>query len=261
MAIEALNLSVLRQDISPDIHWHLFDSLPSTNQYLLELDKSGSSGVHICLAEQQTSGRGRLGRSWTSPHTGNMYLSILWPSIHPAKRAGLSLAIGVAMAEALKTYGVSIQLKWPNDLIAQDKKLGGILIEATPRACVVGIGLNISLPIEAQSTITQACVDIQSLLNKPPQRNTLIHRCIVHILKALHDFKLQGIEAFLTRFSTYDYLTHHVVELIQADKEFIGQYCGLSPEGELLIQLANGQLQHFNQGEVSVRKHQPKGSV
>lgn len=132
----------------------IFDEIPSTNSYLVELAKTQPNCMeNICLAEFQTSGRGRLGRQWISPYGKNMYLSLLWRFVkEPGELGGLSIAVAVSVVEALRHYGIKqdIRLKWPNDIIWNGCKLAGILIEISGEVrhaynTVIGIGLNIDI--------------------------------------------------------------------------------------------------------------------
>ena len=117
----------------------------------------------VCFAEHQSAGKGRRGRQWVSPFGSNIYMSILWRFQQDgiACTAGLSLAVGVAVIRALKTYGFNeVGLKWPNDIYCQGKKLGGILIEVSgeadgPCAVIIGLGLNLFLPEIQGQTITR----------------------------------------------------------------------------------------------------------
>ena len=136
------------------LHWpapieHL-ETVTSTNDRLKESARAGAAEWTVVLAERQSAGRGRAGHRWVSP-PGNLYLSVLLrPAVPAATAAVLPLAAGVAVAEAVSELGVETRLKWPNDVVAGDRKLGGILVEglsavAGLEAAIVGVGLNLSL--------------------------------------------------------------------------------------------------------------------
>ena len=136
---------------------------------LRRVEAGGRSGL-VCTAEQQTAGRGRRGREWISPFGRNLYVSTVWEFTQGAAALeGLSLAVGVAVAQALKGLGLpEVQLKWPNDIQHEGKKLGGVLLEMVgdaSRQCqvVVGIGVNVAMPGAAANAIDQAWTDISRM--------------------------------------------------------------------------------------------------
>jgi len=126
-----------------ELHW--FTELDSTNRYLLDAARAGAPGGIVAVADHQTAGRGRLGRTWVAPPGASLLMSVLLrPEIPVEQRHALVTAAGLAMAEAVEAVtGVVAGLKWPNDLLVGDRKLAGILAEATGDAVVVGIGVNI----------------------------------------------------------------------------------------------------------------------
>src|SRR5688572_31248481 len=125
----------------------IFPVIDSTNTYLLSKHKEAISGW-VCLAEEQTSGRGRQGKTWISPKNTNIYASLLWRFKAAGSLSNLSLAVSVMVKRALEEYGItdSIQLKWPNDVWCQRRKLAGILLERVQDVVVIGVGLNVVLP-------------------------------------------------------------------------------------------------------------------
>ena len=144
-------------------------SLDSTNSELLRR-KAPEHGAAVLLAEQQTGGRGRRGRQWASPIAANLYLSLSRQfSGGLARLGGLSLVVGVAAAEALRQAGYApVGVKWPNDLLAHGRKLGGILVEGGgehggPVRAVIGIGVNVHMPATAATAISQAWTDLVTL--------------------------------------------------------------------------------------------------
>ncbi|MGI9295270.1 MAG: biotin--[acetyl-CoA-carboxylase] ligase, partial [Pseudomonadales bacterium] len=129
------------------------ETVGSTNAEAMAQIAAGCGSGYVCTAEQQSAGRGRRGRQWVSPYARNLYISAVWEySQGAAVLEGMSLAVGVVVARALKACGVApVQLKWPNDVLHEGAKLGGILLEMTGDAAgacqvVVGIGLNVSMP-------------------------------------------------------------------------------------------------------------------
>lgn len=234
------------------------DSVASTNQYLL--NKHDAVSGTICLAEQQTMGRGRRGRNWFSPFGRNIYLSLLWNfATDTGSLAGLSLAIGVAVLRALQAYGLSqlVGLKWPNDIVVGQKKLGGILLEingdvAGPCNVVIGIGLNLQMPTLNTLPIDQPWIDIYSLTRQTVQRNRLAGLIIKELLTALPAFQAQGLTPFHTTWQQFDVLQGRQVTVKTTEGEIQGLATGIDYRGNLLVQNAN-TLHNFHSGEVTVR--------
>jgi BirA family biotin operon repressor/biotin-[acetyl-CoA-carboxylase] ligase len=139
----------------------IFQTINSTNTYLLECAAAGEKSGLFCFAEQQSKGKGRLGRQWLSPK-GNLYFSLLWHfSQDQLTLSSLSLAIAVMVANALKKIGIGhgLELKWPNDILFNGKKMVGILLERSPAtqhqvSIVIGVGINIIAPTELNHQAT-----------------------------------------------------------------------------------------------------------
>jgi BirA family biotin operon repressor/biotin-[acetyl-CoA-carboxylase] ligase len=219
----------------------------------------------LLVAEQQTGGRGRLGRTWQSVPGASLTFSLALP-LAPADWSGLSLAVGVALADALEPAAAEgaplrIGLKWPNDLWLMDdaaqgprtgRKLGGVLIEtvtASPqRLAVIGVGINV-LPFPAPAANTGiACLqEMDPGVNLP---GTLA-KLAVPLVKALKTFERDGFAAFADRFAARDLLRDRPVQLSHAEvREGICR--GVAPSGALLVEAGTGLL-HVTSGEVSVR--------
>ena len=224
----------------------------------------------LLVAEQQTGGRGRQGRSWQSAPGASLTFSLALP-LQVADWSGLSLAVGVAVAEALDPWTTApqrdprsphIALKWPNDLWLMDGpgigcKLGGILIETVAagaqRLAVVGVGLNV-LPIEQPegSTTDFGCLqEFDTALSAP----ALLERVALPLVRALKLFECEGFPAFAERFAARDLLFGQPVRTTLAEvPEGVAQ--GVSNRGALLVNTATG-LKHISSGEVSVRLNPP----
>lgn len=235
----------------------VFESVDSTNTVAASRARAGG-GSYVCLAERQTAGRGRRGRSWVSPYGSNLYLSLLWEFVGGvAVVEGLSVAVGVALAEALHGMGLpGVRLKWPNDLVIGEEKLGGILIELSGDfggSCraVIGVGLNVRMP--AGATIDQAWTDVARAGLPGVGRNELAAALLGSLLPALRLFEREGLAPFLPRWAWCDALQGREVRLLQADGEGVtGVADGIEPSGALRLQTAGG-LVVVRGGEVSVR--------
>ncbi len=241
----------------------LFQELDSTNAYLLQQEKIGAPKGSICLAEYQRSGRGRRGRHWVSPFGSNLYLSLLWRyALAPQELGALSLAVGVGVAQVLESFGVqAIALKWPNDLLWQGRKLGGILIEMVgeaqgPCSVVVGVGINTRLSPEAAARIEQPWTDLESILGTACSRNALAAALIGELLKTMECYEKQGFSAFLSAWHRYDPYLGAPVALHQGIRVFQGIYRGITETGALRLE-HNGKIQTFQGGEISLRTRSP----
>lgn len=190
----------------------VLDSVSSTNDYVFDLLKVNNSRLNktAVLSEQQTSGKGRLGRSWVSP-PGNIYLSLYWPfSGTLSCLYGLSIVIGIAVVRVLKRRGVEdVCLKWPNDIMWHGHKLGGILIETKQGRAgvidlVIGIGLNLKSMDEHANEINQKFADLESVTQRVICRNELVAQLLVEISGILDKFALERFDCFVAEWKSLD---------------------------------------------------------
>jgi len=219
---------------------------------------SPARGSRVHFAERQTAGQGRRGRHWHSPLAANLYFSV-------ARRfgggfaalSGLSLAVGVAVAEALHAAGYpQVGLKWPNDLMVAARKLGGILIDLRGEAmgpcdAVIGVGLNVRMP-PGPGDIDQPWSDLATLA-PPPGRNALAAMLLDHLLPALARFDRDGLEPFAARWAMLDMLAGRTVRVHQGSDTRDGVALGIDGSGALRVRHADGE-RAWHGGEVSVRE-------
>ncbi len=231
--------------------------LTSTNS---QVQQTGHASA--CLAEYQTNGRGRRGRSWVSPFGCNIYLSLCHHyQSGPAVIAGLSLAVGVAVIEALKKLNIhDAGLKWPNDIYWRQKKLGGILIEVGgeaegPCQVTVGLGLNGFLPDAMAKHIDQPWVDLYRIMGEKAffSRNQLAAELLNQLTPMLENFESTGLLPFVDAWRQYDCLQGQTVTIYQGKQQHRGIFAGIDNEGHCLLKNASGKLQSFASGEVSFR--------
>jgi BirA family biotin operon repressor/biotin-[acetyl-CoA-carboxylase] ligase len=232
----------------------------STNTRLREQALNGAHSGSVCLAELQHSGRGRHGRSWVSPFAANLYLSLLWRSpLGVAALGGLSLVAGLAVLRCVQSFGVTgAGLKWPNDVLARDAKLAGILIDvagesAGPCAVVIGVGINVAMRDGAACAIDQAWTDLHSLTGRRDiSRNRLAARLLDCLLPALQVFESGGMQPFMTDWQRHDLVSGRQIDLRLPNVVVRGTACGIDEGGALLVDTASGR-RRFTSGEVSVR--------
>ncbi|MEO3741835.1 bifunctional biotin--[acetyl-CoA-carboxylase] ligase/biotin operon repressor BirA [Kosakonia sp. WA-90] len=231
--------------------------IDSTNQYLLDRLSELDSG-DACVAEYQQAGRGRRGRKWVSPFGANLYISMYWRLEQgPAAAIGLSLVIGIVMAEVLHDLGADqVRVKWPNDLYLQDRKLAGILVELTGKTgdaaqIVIGAGVNLVMRKVQAEDISQGWINLQEA-GVRIDRNKLAARLITELRTALQTFEQEGLSPFLSRWEKLDNFIHRPVKLIIGEKEIYGISRGIDVQGALLLE-QEGVIKPWMGGEISLR--------
>jgi BirA family biotin operon repressor/biotin-[acetyl-CoA-carboxylase] ligase len=259
-AVQALTSSVRR--LCPDACVEVVAQIDSTNSELMRRGPVRDNPPTLLVALSQTAGRGRMGRVWQSQaHAG---LTFSWGMhLAPADWSGLSLAVGLALADALDPDGQwGLRLKWPNDLCwlsaGTVRKLGGILIETqmgaasaeTParRWCVVGVGLNLRTPHISSPGL--APVGWSDITGEPvPHGPDILQTCIAALVPALRAFELHGFGPLAERFAQRDALLGQTVTLSDGR---VGTALGVDAQGALMVKTAQG-LQAVHSAEVSVR--------
>ncbi|MBI5462581.1 MAG: bifunctional biotin--[acetyl-CoA-carboxylase] ligase/biotin operon repressor BirA [Gammaproteobacteria bacterium] len=262
--IEFLQTEQIRGLLAPSVRECLplldvFHEIDSTNTYLKTRAAQGVASGAVCLAEWQRAGRGRQGRVWVSPFGCNLYLSLLWRfAAGPASLAGLSLAVGVALVQALRDcVDADFGLKWPNDLLWRGRKLGGILVEIAgessgPSHAIIGMGLNIRMPDDAAGEIGQPWVDLYRISREQPSRNALAAAVLNRLVAAMQAFESQGLKAFLDAWRALDVTAGKAVQLHLATETVDGHAHGIDDDGALLIRVGN-DLRRYASGEISLR--------
>ena len=239
---------------------HLFDTLDSTNTWLKQ---NGACG-DICIAEQQIAGRGRRGNQWLSPKAENIYLSLNWCfETIPVHLSLLSLVVGLSIAKALKKIGLLDHgVKWPNDIYWKGLKMGGILIESvasatkktTDLSVVIGIGLNINMPISAGEKIDQPWVSLSKVLGQQIDRNQLLALLLERLIDDLQGFEQLSLAQFEQQWQQWDVLQGQSVSVLRQHEELAGVVQGLDTQGRIGIRLASGPLQYFSSAEIRLKK-------
>lgn len=231
--------------------------IDSTNQYLIQRISELKSG-DVCIAEYQSAGRGRRGRQWISPFGRNLYLSMYWKLDQgPAAAIGLSLVVGVIMAEVLQKLGAEgVKVKWPNDLYLNDKKLSGILVELTGKTgdvahIVTGIGINIAMSKNQNEAINQQWINLEQVGIKI-DRNELACEITNALRDAFVQFEKQGLSVFIERWKYLDNFMDRRVKLIIGEKEIFGIAKGINDQGALLLE-QDGKIIPYIGGEISLR--------
>ena len=239
---------------------HLLSVTDSTSSYLRDHAAPLLHSGTACLAEHQTAGRGRRGRRWVSVYGRNLYLSLAWRFDLPLRDlAGLSLAAGVALANVLERAGLhGHSLKWPNDLLVENAKLAGILVEANgeaagPCTAIIGVGVNLELGEEYAAEIDQPWTDLSRHLQTTPGRNRLAGDLLNELLSSCLRYQSAGLEPFLAQWKKWDGFQGEQVELVAGDRRLSGTYRGLDEQGGLRLD-QGGRVQSYYAGEVSLRR-------
>jgi BirA family biotin operon repressor/biotin-[acetyl-CoA-carboxylase] ligase len=235
--------------------------IDSTNMEALRRIQQGARSGLVCTAEQQTAGRGRRGRYWVSPFARNLYVSTIWEFSQGATALeGLSLAVGVAVANALKNLGLpEVQLKWPNDILYNGKKLGGVLLEMvgdTTGQCqvVVGIGINVTMPDAAARAIDQDWADVfaMSPQGNAPGRNEILGSLLNHLLPLLAEYESAGFGPWREAWQDLHAHAGKSVILSTGAGKTAGVAAGVDSRGALQLETSVGVQSIFG-GEVSLR--------
>ncbi len=237
----------------PELDIHL--ETASTNTAVL----ANTTANPVCLAERQTQGRGRRGRHWSSPFAKNIYMSIVWRLHEPVESLdGLSLTIGVSVARAIEKSGIKgIELKWPNDLIFEGRKVAGILLEVKgevsgPVRVVAGIGVNVAMTDDEAENVDQPWTTLSRINGQHVSRNMIVARVLNELAFELPRYKDAGFAAVLPDWSKRDYLMGKQVVLNSEKQAITGVAKGVSQRGALLIETRAG-IQEYRAGDVSVR--------
>ncbi|MBZ4200937.1 MAG: biotin--[acetyl-CoA-carboxylase] ligase [Methylotenera sp.] len=267
-AIALLDEQAILQAIGEQRAWfklEVHDHLASTNSYMMKKLSSGQAHASCVVANLQSNGRGRRGRSWQAGLGASLTFSLLWRfQCGASALPGLSLAVGVALIRALHSLGIQqAQLKWPNDVLIvkqqqPPEKLAGILIELQgdmegPSAAVIGMGINLNLPTKIKQQIDQAATDLASVTKQTINPNELLGVLLKHLAVVLSHFEQHGFSSLREEWMTHHAYQQKEVKMLHPDgRETLGTVTGVAEDGILLIQTALGE-QRFSSGEISLR--------
>jgi BirA family biotin operon repressor/biotin-[acetyl-CoA-carboxylase] ligase len=238
---------------------HHFASVASTNAIAKELADAGEPHGTVVLADEQTGGRGRSGRAWFSPAGGGVWASIvLRPSLVAERLAGLGIATAVAIADALgREFGVEAKVKWPNDILAGGRKLGGILVETGQVAgdaiesAVVGIGVNVDIepdafPAELRATATS----LSTIAGRAIDRGAVLDAVLGAFEDAYERYVTKGGVPARERWRELSTTLGRAVEIEEAGRVIVGTVIDLSFEGALVLEGADGRTVEVWHGDV-----------
>jgi BirA family biotin operon repressor/biotin-[acetyl-CoA-carboxylase] ligase len=234
-----------------------FESLPSTNTELARMASEGAAEGVAILAEEQTAGRGRLQRAWSSPRGAGLYFSVLLrPTIAPSDWPLITFVAALAVGDALsEVAGVQTDIKWPNDLLSGERKICGILAEAieTPagRAVVVGIGINLTQSAFPEELV-EVATSVSEVTGQQPERETIL-AALLRALSRWYSLLSEpgGREKIVAAWSSRSsYANGRLVRVSNGDEVWQGTTCGVEPDGALRLNTTNGEMKLVRAGDV-----------
>ena len=235
--------------------------IDSTNSYLMQQAPPPPGQVRVAITDNQTNGRGRHGRTWLSPPGSGLCLSVAYTfEAQPGNLPALTLAVGLGVIEALEHAGVAgVRLKWPNDLIAGNGKLGGILTETQSQAAgaisvVTGVGVNIDLGdcpgFDSGPESLHSAVDLVSIADEVPSGNALAAHLIAGLVATFADYDALGFGGFHKRWTGRDWLRGREVTVRTPLEQVTGIGAGVAGDGALLLALSDGRTCRITSGTV-----------
>jgi BirA family transcriptional regulator, biotin operon repressor / biotin---[acetyl-CoA-carboxylase] ligase len=243
------------------VRLQIVDEIESTSTRLLQLAEEGAPSGTCLAAEWQRAGRGRRGRTWVSSLGGSLTFSLLWRFERGAGHlGGLSLAVGEAVARSLAECGVErVQVKWPNDVVADFRKLAGVLVETSgemqgPSVAVVGVGVNYRLGERALDLIDQPVTDVAGCAPVLPSRSELLAHLLGTLAAALDAFDLRGFAASRDAWrAMHAYQGRRVRVVPGRDSPFDAEVVDVAPDGTLVVSASDGRLLNLSSAEISLR--------
>jgi BirA family biotin operon repressor/biotin-[acetyl-CoA-carboxylase] ligase len=231
----------------------------STNDVGKELAKKGVTEGTVILAETQTKGRGRLGRKWVSPSGGLWFSLILRPKIKPKDLPQLTFMAATAIAKTLRSlYKLRAQIKWPNDILVNNRKVCGILTEGhtineTVEFAVVGVGINVNLEVKAfPSTIRSIATSLQKELGKSVDREKLLCSLLMQIENSYLTWRKEGFKSILKEFRMLAMFLGKHVRISVFDERIMGIAEDLDETGALIVRLPDGTRKKILVGDLEI---------
>jgi BirA family biotin operon repressor/biotin-[acetyl-CoA-carboxylase] ligase len=244
----------------PRFRIEVVDVADSTNTLLMERAASGESAGTVLVAEWQRRGRGRMQRPWHTALGGAITFSLLWRFRQGAAAvAGLSLAVGLALARSLSRHGArDVQLKWPNDVLWRARKLAGVLIEMHgdalgPSTVVIGIGINVRLSNAVRQRIDQAVIDLETACGGAVDRSALVGAILAELASTLDMFAAGGFAPLRKEWERYNVHQGRRVNVTRPDgRSEAGIVRGVANDGALVL-MTDAGVSHLHSAEITVR--------
>lgn len=264
--IESLNWGIISSQLKSCAglirHHEIHTDVSSTNDLALQHCTEVGKVPSVYLAERQTAGRGRRGKEWFSPRSQNIYMSLSWlVPVENRMLGGFSVAMGVAIARCLQSYGITAGLKWPNDVMVNNRKMAGILIETRVRAgglanVVIGVGLNYKMKQDRQveSVIQQAWTDFMTEYTGEIKvsRNVLAGCLINKLICGCKEYEDSGLEGFLHEWQRLDICLNREIDVLVDGELRSGKMLGVEPDGAVRV-LIGQEERTYHSAEISLR--------
>jgi len=237
-----------------------FSRIDSTNQYAKRIAEEGAPDGTLIIADEQTAGKGRSGRTWvTPPAEAIAFTLLLRPKLSPDRISMVTLVMGLAVTNAVNSlYGVSAGIKWPNDVVIKGRKLCGILTEMSAEVrqvnyIVIGVGINANLTSFPEE-IREIATSLKLELGRDINRAELIARVMAEFERLYAEFEAQGdLGAVMQEYNELCLNAGSKVRVLDPNGEYTGTSRGINSMGELLVETEDGKMQEVYAGEVSVR--------
>ncbi len=261
MATEAISPAEIHKALSSQRlckNIHYFEMLESTNITAQKLARQGALEGEIVVAEQQTHGKGRLGRNWSSPPRTNLYLSlILRPKLLPAHTPQITLMAAVAVADTVASFlPMAPEIKWPNDILVQGKKIAGILTESSCDServlfVILGIGVNLNYSkARMPETIRDKATSLLELTQRPVDRSAFAARLIHNLDQCYGSLEKSGFPGISSRWEGYFRLRGKQVRVEMPDGHTSGKALGIDMDGALILEGKGGDPERILAGDV-----------
>ena len=253
-----LDKKILEQYLNQKLNIEIFDELDSTNNYLKKLGSQGEKETQLVIAESQTGGRGRMGRSFYSPNGTGLYFSLLLhPEFSAEKSLFLTVMAAVSVAEAVMKYNKNdVKIKWVNDIYIDGKKVCGILTEGAINSrkmldyTVVGIGINVIAP---ENGFPEDIKNIATAIFPGNQEEYIEEKIVADVVNRFFDMYNGNDTDFVKRYKEYSYLTGKEINIISGDTVRPATVMDITDDCHLLVKNKYGETEELSSGDVSVR--------
>jgi BirA family biotin operon repressor/biotin-[acetyl-CoA-carboxylase] ligase len=248
LSIEDIHNLMDLHEIAGSLDIEIVDEIDSTNNYLKKSHTIKDQSIKIIIAKKQTTGRGQHDKKWISEYDAGLWMSVALDIKNKYNPAAIPLVAGAAIANELSSLGAKqIGLKWPNDLIYENQKLGGILVESVPqknnlRRIIIGLGINTRLPKSVEKIICSNFnpIALESIIKETVPINMLCANIIKSLNRSIRQFERNGFSSFIKEWAKFDILVDRQIIVENSSGSIEGNAHGISAEGALLLSNEDG---------------------
>ena len=253
-----MDKKILEKYLDQKLNITIFNELDSTNNYLKKIGSEGEKENHLVIASSQTSGRGRMGRSFYSPKGTGIYFSLLLhPQISAERSLFLTVMAAVSVAETVMEYNKNnVKIKWVNDIYIDGKKVCGILTEGAINSdkkldyAVVGIGINVIAP---KNGFPEYIKDIATAIFPGKTEENIKEKIVAEVVNRFFQMYNGDDNDFIRRYKEYSYLTGKEINIISGENTRPAVVLDITDDCRLLVKNKNGEIEEISSGDVSVR--------